>query len=286
MCGYNSESVPQMDPRLVLKQFAKATAELGDLAMLKVYTSGSFLDQREVPPECAAGIARHCAEHGQRLLFESRPEFVTDEALDAIAKEHGDLEIALGLESSNDCVLRESINKGFTFADYREAASRVKSHGMDVRTYVLLKPPFLSESEAIQDAKRTIHDASSYGSTLSLNPVNVQTGTLVEKLWKTWSFRPPWLWSVLEVLRSTDGLDRKIICDPTGGGRDRGAHNCGKCDEVVLDSLRTFSLSQDYRRLGQPFCECRDRWESVLALEDSVMGGTVDLQRFFRKQRA
>lgn len=286
MCGYNIESSSDITPEDISKQFERAVAGLGDVRFLKVYTSGSFLDPREVPHEVMTRILEHCKERKSRLLFESRPEYVTDERLDELVACHDDLEIALGLESANDRVLTYSINKGFSTSDYVTSAEAISNHGIDVRTYVLLKPPFLTESESVADAIGTIRFASAYSQTISLNPVNVQRGTIVEKLWRNWAYRPPWLWSVLEVLKASQDVDRRIVCDPSGGGTERGAHNCGKCDEVILDSLRTFSLGQDHRTLGSPECECKELWKSVMDLEGLVPDGTIDLQRFFRKQRA
>lgn len=283
MCGYNIESNCGIKSEDVTKQFLSAVQKLGQVDFLKVYTSGSFLDQKEIGTQAREAILKHCRDGGTRLLFESRPEFVTEESLEDVTSIHKDIEVALGLESSNDNVLRYSINKGFAFKDYEQAAGLVHSHGAEVRTYVLLKPPFLSESEAIADSIATMRAAAKMSETLSLNPVNVQKGTLVEKLWKGWAYRSPWLWSVLEVIKESKGLSGKILCDPTGGGKERGAHNCGKCDGVIIDSLKSFSLTQDASRLGWPECGCIETWKSILELEDHVMGG-CDLQRFFRSK--
>lgn len=281
MCGYNIESRGDISSADVAAQFAKASKELGSVEFLKVYTSGSFLDLSEIGPEPRSAILRYCAENNARLLFESRPEFVTDRSLEEIAASHDKIEIALGLESANDAVLSHSINKGFTFADYERAARTARAHGARVRTYILLKPPFLSESEAIDDSIASMKMAAKVSETLSINPVNIQKGTLVEKLWKGWAYRPPWLWSVLEVVKAGDELSRKIICEPTGGGKERGAHNCGRCDGTILDSLKSFSLSQERQRLGWPECDCVETWRAVRDLEDYALG-SVDLQRHFR----
>jgi hypothetical protein len=285
MCGYNIESSGSVTGKDIEKQYAGAIGQLQDIGFVKIYTSGSFLDECEVPPETADLILRDAADKGLRVLFETRPEFVTPDRLRRITGITTDLEIALGLESANDRILRYSINKGFTARDYDRASDEIASNKIDVRTYVLLKPPFLTEAEAIADAKATIRFAAHRSKTISLNPVNVQKGTFVEKLWKNWAYRPPWLWSVLDVLRSSGGLGARIVCDPAGGGRERGAHNCGDCDEVILDSVKAFSLSQDYSRLGAPECSCRDIWTAILDSEDFVMGGTVDLQRHSRPRR-
>lgn len=285
MCGYNIESRGDIGPDDITRQFNTATKQLGRVDFLKVYTSGSFLDMTEIGVETRRLILSHCSESGTRLLFESRPEFVTDNVLKDVTEIHDDIEIALGLESSNDQILRYSINKGFTFADYQMAAQTARANGADVRTYVLLKPPFISEAEAIADSKATVRAAAETSKTISLNPVNIQRGTLVEKLWTGWAYRAPWLWSVLDVIKSSHGLSKRLICDPTGGGKERGAHNCGKCDGVILDSLKAYSISQDPGKLGWPECDCMDTWKSILDLEDYAIG-SVDLQRFFKRQRA
>jgi len=286
MCGYNVESAPGIGSASIKKQFDQAFGGLRGVSVLKVYTSGSFLDECEVPTDVADEILRRCTDDHVHLLFESRPEYVTAQRLDACLDIHQDIEVALGLESANDRVLTYSINKGFTVKDYDSAASRLTEKGIPVRTYVLLKPPFLTEAEAVRDAEATIAHAAKVSGVVSLNPVNVQKGTLVEKLWRNWAYRPPWLWSVLKVLRESRLEGKRLICDPTGGGKERGAHNCGKCDGVILDSIKAFSLSQDPVRLGSPECECQELWRSIMEVEGFVVGGTPDLQRFFRKQRA
>ncbi len=286
MCGYNFGPRVEVPSSSVLKQFQNGLKGLGEIGFLKLYTSGSFLDGDEIDAEVTDTILRTCKDHGLRLLFETRPEYVTPARIGRLLFLHEDIEVALGLESANDAVLKCSINKGFAVKDYDRATETLRERDVDIRTYVLLKPPFLTEAEAMRDSIATMAHAAEVSKTLSLNPVNVQKGTLVESLWRSWSYRPPWLWSVLEVLRSTKGLGAKVVCDPTGGGRERGAHNCGRCDEVILDSIRGFSQSQDQSRLGAPECDCRRIWESVLDLEPFVADGTVDLQRFFRRQRA
>jgi uncharacterized Fe-S cluster-containing MiaB family protein len=54
---------------------------------------------------------------------------------------------------------------------------------------------------------------------------------------------------------------------------------------VILDSIKAFSLSQDYSRLGSPECECKELWQSIMDVEQFVTGGTVDIQRFFAGSR-
>ena len=284
MCGFNLDSRSDTTPEQVLNQFETAANELGDVQLLKVYTSGSFLDEREIPRAVASKILNHCKDRGIRLLFESRPEYVTEENVERVQGAHDNLQVALGLESSNDRILEYSINKGFSVRDYDRAAGLMHERGIPIRTYVLLKPPYLTESEALNDAISTATHAATYSEAISINPVNVQRGTLVERLWRNWSYRPPWLWSVLGLVRSAKELDRHILCDPVGGGRERGSHNCGQCDEAILHGLKAFSTTQDYGKLGSPQCSCNETWRALMDIEELVIGGTCDLQRFFTRR--
>ncbi|MBE0518640.1 MAG: archaeosine biosynthesis radical SAM protein RaSEA [Thermoplasmata archaeon] len=285
MCGYNTESKKGISAEQIVKQFERALPGMGDVQVLKVYTSGSFLDKTEVPEEAARRVLEECSSRGMRLLVESRPEYVTGERVDEILSMHGNLEIAIGFESANDKVLKYSINKGFTVADYDKAADILKERNVDLRSYVLIKPPFLTEAEAIADAVATVRHAAKTSTTISINAVNVQKGTVVDKLWRNWAYRPPWLWSVLQVVRESEGLGAKVVCDPVGGGSIRGAHNCGECDQIIIDGLKDFSISQNWSRLGSKDCSCKDMWNMILDIEGLVTGGTCDLQRFFRPQR-
>jgi len=284
MCGFNLDSRRDTTPEQVLRQFETAANGVGDVQLLKVYTSGSFLDEREIPRAVASTILSHCRERGIRLLFESRPEYVTEENIERVQNAHDDMQVALGLESSNDRVLEYSINKGFSVRDYDRAAELLRERRVPIRTYVLLKPPYLTESEALDDAMSTTMYAARCSDAISINPVNVQRGTLVERLWWNWAYRPAWLWSVLELVKSTRELDKQILCDPVGGGRERGSHNCGQCDEAILHGLKAFSVTQNYGRLGSPECSCEETWHGLMDIEKLVLGGICDLERFFRSR--
>jgi Predicted Fe-S oxidoreductase len=104
---------------------------------------------------------------------------------------------------------------------YRFHGGAEKAHraGAGVKTYLLMKPPFLSEQEAIQDMITSVNEAWAWSDLISMNLCTVQRSTPVEALWRSGAYRPPYLWSVLTVLSA---LDRPITCDPVGGGTPPG----------------------------------------------------------------
>jgi hypothetical protein len=209
-----------------------------------------------------------------RVVVETRPEHVTAAALDGATALCPGLEVAMGLESSSERVLELSVRKGFTFEDFAKKARMAKEHKARVRAYILLKPPFLTESEALEDAVRSIVDAAPLCDTVSLNPVNIQRGTVVEQLWKRRIYRPPWLWTALSTLLEAKkgmaqrGASARLVCAPSGAGQERGAHDCGLCDAAVTAALEEFSLSQDpavLEKTMQQGCECIPAWREALA---------------------
>lgn len=279
MCGYNAASIKDVTIENLRKQLRAVKERYEGEEFIKIYTSGSFLDINEIPVEFRKEIF-DSFESSQRILIESRPEFITENNFTNIDIDR--LEIAIGLESADDKIRELCVRKGFTYSDYLRAASLLMDMDIPLRTYLLLKPPFLTEKEAINDVLDSIERISGVTQSISINPVNVQKNTLVEKLWKRGEYRPPWFWSLIEVLRtSAAGGAPRIFSSPTGAGTLRGIHNCGKCDGVLNKAVSNFSFSQDIQDLDLPDCECMTEWRAVLDLQNAL-NTSVDINRFLR----
>jgi radical SAM enzyme (TIGR01210 family) len=262
MCGYRRDTDPNVKSEDLKVQLEKALKK-GKARVLKIFTSGSFFElEKDFRDYVYAKVSEMNFE---KLIVESRPEFVykLEEDLDMISFE---LEVGIGLETSNDFVREHMINKGFKFKDFERSANYLKSHGVRVKAYLLLKPPFLSEREAIEDALNSIKDIKGLVDVISLNPTNVQSGTYLENIWRKGLYRPPWLWSVVEVLKNSKDIE--VISDPVGAGSLRGPHNCGRCDKIVVKAIREFSLSQDASVFENLNCKCMELWKKILDLED------------------
>ncbi|WP_342676205.1 archaeosine biosynthesis radical SAM protein RaSEA [Methanofollis sp. UBA420] len=274
MCGYRFEGYFGAQTEEVLAALRGQLAwvqenfDLSQVGMVKIFTSGSFLDPVEVPPTFREEIARAFA--GKVVVVETRPEYVETEALAEMAEALGSpIHVAMGLETTDDAIREKSIQKGFSFADFIEASKRAKAAGAGVKAYLLLKPLFLTEKEAIEDMKTSIMDVAPYCGMISMNACTVQKRTELEHLWKEQAYRPPYLWSILEVLGNVDpGVP--VFCDPVGGGHLRGPHNCGKCDRDIIDGINEYALTGDVeliRALAEIECACKKEWEYVLGHE-------------------
>jgi archaeosine synthase beta-subunit len=241
--------------------------------MVKIFTSGSFFDPREVPAEFLPVIAR--VFRGKLVIAETRPEFVREDVLCPFIEILDDdswktpLYCAIGLETSNDAIREKCINKGFTFEDFKGAAQRAHKAGAGVKAYLLFKPLFLSEQEAVDDMKSSFVDIIPFADMISMNPCTVQRNTELEYYWKRGAYRPPYLWSVLSLLAVAPV---HVTCDPLGGGQKRGPHNCGICDYEIVKGIRDFSLNADHDLIEALLdipCGCKQEWEFVLSEEKS-----------------
>ncbi|RZV08461.1 hypothetical protein BDK88_2531 [Natrinema hispanicum] len=300
MCGYVAESVDggsvshealmdQIDVCLAHEKenagelsspSSRTQSDDGDerADLIKIYTSGSFLDEREVGAESRRAIADTFADR-DRMVVESLPDFVDREKI-ADFTQHGlDTDVAIGLETATDRVRHDCVNKYFDFADFEdacaEAAAADDAAGDDaeagIKAYLLMKPPFLTESEAVDDMISSIERCADVSGchTVSMNPCNVQRYTMVDELYFNDGYRPPWLWSVAHVLEETADVDAIVVSDPVGHGSDRGPHNCGECDDLVQKAIKDFDLRQDPSVFEQVSCECELTWETVLERERS-----------------
>jgi radical SAM enzyme (TIGR01210 family) len=284
MCGYvydSAQTPPAADDLLAQLKKAMKKAAPFEKFMVKIFTSGSFLDTNEIPLEVRHKILSELDKDERivKVLAETRPEFVTGENVrdcTGILRNTA-FEVAMGLETSSDLIRKRSINKGFTFRQFIDAATAARTNGATVKSYLMLKPPFLSENEALEDIVKTVRDAATYSDTFSINLCNVQRGTFVEYLWERRQYRPPWLWSIVEILKRTKAEfpDMVITSDPVGAGSKRGPRNCRECSHAVADAIRLFSLTQDISCLEKLSCDCKVLWEQVMELDDHSFGSPV-----------
>lgn len=271
MCGYAKDTLGRSaTPAELAEQLGRALERYRDEPYVKIYTSGSFLDDREVDPASRTAIAGAFAGRARRLLVETLPEFATEATLGPLREAFaGELEVALGLETTDPVVLSRYVHKSASPAEYLAAADRVRGLGARPKGYLLLKPPYLTEGEAVEDVVRSVREASPHFDTLSVNPVHIQNGTVVEWLYHRGRYRPPWLWSVVEALdrgAEVRGAAR-LVSFPTAGGLRRGPHNCGSCDARVLAAIESTSLRQEFEGLRALDCDCRRRWQLGRELE-------------------
>lgn len=159
---------------------------------LKLYNAGSFFDSQAIPAADWPKLALK-AQSFERLVVECHPKLIRDDRILPFHRLLGSgtrLELALGLETAHPEVL-ERLNKGIDRETFQRSAHWIRHHDMDLRVFVLVKPPFLNESEALEWACRSIDFAFDCGAnTISLIPTRSGNGAL-ESLATRGEFAPP-----------------------------------------------------------------------------------------------
>ncbi len=159
---------------------------------LKLYNAGSFFDSQAIPAADWPKLALK-AQSFERLVVECHPKLIREDRILPFQRLLGSgtrLELALGLETAHPEVL-ERLNKGIDRESFQRSAHWIRIHDMDLRVFVLVKPPFLNESEALEWACRSIDFAFDCGAnTISLIPTRSGNGAL-ESLSARGEFAPP-----------------------------------------------------------------------------------------------
>jgi radical SAM enzyme (TIGR01210 family) len=170
-------------------QIAWALGQLPPAQHLKLYNAGSFFDQRAIPPADYPEIARLAAPY-ERVIVECHPKLVGRRCREFHALLTGELEVAMGLETVHPAVLPR-LNKGMTLDDFARASHDLRAAGAHVRAFILVRPPFLSDAEGLEWAKRSLAFAFSVGvECCSLIPTRGGNGAM-EELARDGHFAPP-----------------------------------------------------------------------------------------------
>jgi radical SAM enzyme (TIGR01210 family) len=240
-------------------QIRAALSALPPARQVKLYNAGSFFDPAAIPPQDDEAIAR-LVENADRVIVEAHPAFLAgayaERCLRFRDRINGRLEVAIGLETAHAGVL-ERLNKRMTIASFEAAAAFLAGHGIDLRVFILLKPPFMTEDEGVEWACRSIDLAMACGATAcSIIPTrsgNAPMHALDDR------FTPPTLPSLERVIEygvsvgagvSRPDRSCRVFADVWDIER---FHDCA-CSPARTARLRTMNLTQ---RVPAPAsCSC------------------------------
>ncbi|MBJ23676.1 MAG: TIGR01210 family radical SAM protein [Euryarchaeota archaeon] len=279
-CGYFNDTRDDITCENLIQQWNYSKNKLNDfedVEMIKVYTSGSLLEDREIPLKFQEFVLTETKNLEKHLVLESRTEQLTSKKLTWAKKYNSDFTVAIGLEAYDDEVLRFHINKGFSLKSWHRAVEQLKKHDLRIKAYLMFKPPFMSEGEALTQCIKWVKAVVSDSDEISINPMNIQKGTIIDRLYRNGDYRPPWLWSLVELIKEVHGfihLDEmvisRLIVHPTAAGKPRGAHNCGSCDAEVAAAIERYSVSGSLDEFSFLKCDCYNRWKEEIYSDQNL----------------
>ncbi len=254
-----------------LKQFKREFDKIDfkKFPILNLYNNGSFLNDNEIPAEARKGLLKMINNNPdiKMLVLETRPEFVTDDKVreikNLIPNKH--VELGVGLEIKDDFYRGICINKGFSLQRFNYAASIITKH-LNLRTYVLLKPLFLTEKEGIEQAIETIEYSFEMGATtVSLEACTIQDYTFMKYLYERGLYSTPWLWSIVEVVKRVKTPGKLIVgLFKFFPSPSKVPNNCDRCNEKVMEAIVQYNRTLDLKAFRGITCECKKEWRKTL----------------------
>src|SRR5260221_7608777 len=229
-------------------QIDYALARLPSARQIKLYNSGSFFDPRAFPKEDYPAIAERVRGF-ERVIVECHPTLVGEAcvrfrdllSLGEPCGKVATLEVAMGLETVHPEVLSR-LNKRMNLQQFSGAAEFLRKHDIALRVFILVKPPFLDEDEALHWAKRSLDFAFECGATVaSLIPTRFGNGAL-EALAERGQFSPPKLSTLEQATEYGVSLKRgRAFADLWD--LERFA-DCASCFPARLARLREMNFTQ------------------------------------------
>lgn len=158
----------------------------------------------------------------------------------------------MGLETVHPEVLAR-LNKRMTLPQFRRAAEFLGASGIALRVFILVRPPWLSECEGMEWARRSLEFAWECGaSACSLIPTRAGNGAM-EALAAAGEFAPPSLASLEQVMEY--GLERgtgRVFVDLWDLHR---FSPCPDCSASRIERLREMNRTQQILpRVQCPSC--------------------------------
>lgn len=278
----------------------RKTFNINDFPVICLYNLGSLLNPNEVPQSAVREIFKsiNTLQGIKKIIIESRAEYVTEENLDNIKEVYsGVVEIGIGLESKSLIVRELCHHKRVPSLDiYLNSVKVCREKGFRSLAYINLKPPFLTEKEAIDDAIDTAVYAFENGfDAISIEPTSLQPYSLTDYLYSMGLYRVPWLWSVREVvkgiyeklgsikkrdIRIGGYFDEEVLSGSQGVGYDfekneifphTTSQNCNLCTEKFIQAIKLFNKTYDVNVLYDlEGCQiCYPVWKATLGVKDS-----------------
>jgi len=251
MCDlWKNTSDNSVSPGDIPAQIEWALERLPTAKHLKLYNSGSFFDERAIPEVDYERIAA-LIKNFETVIVESHPKLINDKCLRFRDMLQPELEIAIGLETVNEDVLLK-LNKQMTLENFSNSVDFLLQNEIRSRAFILLRPPFMSESEGVYWAKQSIDFAFKVGvACCTVIPVRAGNGAM-DQLMKNGNFSLPNINSLETVLEYGLELNAgRVFADVWDLEL---FSNCEKCITERTNRLTEMNLSQKIE--NKVSCSC------------------------------
>jgi radical SAM enzyme (TIGR01210 family) len=249
------------------RMYDKSLKVCGPADKVAIFNGGSFFPESELPSGFQEHVCQDIASRPQvrQLMVEAYPAYIARRKLDQTREMLAgkDLMVGIGFESQNDFVRNTLLKKRIARDQFEAKVRMLQEAGVQVFVYAFLKAPGLTERQALDEALETCAYLHNLGvDEIALSCAFVPPGSALEQQYHAGEFRPPWLWSILEIQRRAEAFGWPLSI---GGFEDfpppvAGPSNCERCDSDALELIERVRATG---RLPGPVdvkCACKGRW--------------------------
>lgn len=294
MCGEWAGSTlgKLVPPEIHVSQFVAGVTKLMKeghcVPWIRIYQEGNYTNVNEIGSETRTMILTLASRLPQveRITVETMAKYVKSKDIAVMRRcvaGNVELEVGIGFEALDPIVRNICVNKGESIEHYQRAVDVLRENGCRSLAYVLLKPPFLTEAEAISEAVATVKAAIKMGfDAVSIEPVSIHDWSLVGALHFQGMYRNPWIWSVIEVARQVvkdvAPVRGSLRTEMRIGGYEyyprptqlaQNYHHGPNrnCSPRAWECIRLFNELQNVEVFSSFQCKCMDDWQREMSLQ-------------------
>lgn len=247
-----------------------------EFSVLGLFNAGNLLNENEMPFDALEKICMLISQkkYIKKIAIESKLEYIDFNKVKRIAEllPEVEIELGIGVETCNEKVRDLCINKPFSNRVMENKVEILHRTGIIPKSYLLLKPPFLTEQEAIDDFISSYLQLNLIGiERIECETMTIEDRTLVHQLWKNKQYRLPWLWTLINITEQLTSLGKPIYFTPFQYivNSIAVAHNCEICSDKVKKKIFDYQDGKiGFEALTRENCPCKEEWQAELERND------------------
>lgn len=280
MCPFPNERVKEkLSDENFISQVEYSMNKFPNNEIVSIYDDGSFFADKEISANARNEIYKLVKQYGAKyLMVESLPNFINESAITAaksILGEEITLIIGIGLESTNENIRKTCICNSISTEQFLKARDLIVKNNYILKTYILIKPAFFLEEEAIKDAIDSVKWLINNNITdITLCPMRVVKNTLVYELLKDDLYHLPRLTTIAKILNELAKMNifvRVSLFNVDSKDIDSFvSHGCEKCERTLFTAMQKYNNKESvkFEELLCEDCEQAARGEEPVEFMD------------------
>ena len=264
MCNYGYSSL--ITQKEIQDLFSVLKDNEDSFSSILIGTYGSFFDTREIPQNIFIDILNMLKNLDMHtIIFETHYSTVSKDKLNLICDilDEKEIVIELGLESTNELILSECLNKPIDLKEFKKAVDLIHSYSqLCVSANVFLGAPFLTSEEQIIDSLQSVVWAFNNGvDNVVIFPSNIRENTLIDFLYANGHYNKISDWHLFELLyRIPVKYQSKIYLSWFGDWQDKKIKNASTIQKdnkfkKLFNEYLLVEKSNDRKKMLDQFLE-------------------------------